>query len=334
MTLRFADPAFLALLAVLPWLALRRRRSGSGGRPAALRYADTRLVAGGGRSWRARLRPLLGGARWLALALTVVALARPQASEARQTVEGEGVDIALALDISGSMASLDFEPQNRLEASKQVIRDFIAARPHDRIGLVIFAQAAFNQSPATADHAVLRRQLDQVKLAPDLGLEDGTAIGLGVANAANLLKESRAKSKVIILLTDGVNNAGEVDPLTAAEAAKALGIRVYTIGAGRPGQVPVPVPGIFGQRMAYQESVIDEATLEKIAEATGGAFFRAHDTAGLAQVYADISRLEPSRYEIRVFERHRELAGWLLGPAIALVALELVLRHTWLRRLP
>lgn len=332
MTFRFAAPLLLALLAMLPWLALRRR--GATALPAALRYADTRLVAGGRPSWRARLRPLLAWSRWLALALTIIALARPQLSQARQTVEGEGVDIALALDISGSMASLDFEPQNRLQASKQVIRDFIAARPHDRIGLVIFAQTAFNQSPTTADHAVLQRQLDQVQLAPDLGLEDGTAIGLGLANAANLLKESKARGKVIVLLTDGVNNAGEVDPLTAAEAARALGIRVYTIGAGRPGQVPVPVPGIFGQRVAYQESVIDEATLQKIAETTGGAFYRAQDTAGLARVYAEINRLEPSRYEIHVFERQRELAGWLLVPALLVVVLELGLRHTWLRRLP
>jgi len=330
MTFRFAAPLLLMLLAVLPWLA----RRGTGALPAALRYADTSLVAGGVASWRVRLQPLLAWSRWLALALTIVALARPQLSQARQTVEGEGVDIALALDISGSMASLDFEPQNRLEASRQVIRDFIAARPHDRIGLVIFAQAAFNQSPATADHAVLQRQLDQVQLAPDLGLEDGTAIGLGLANAANLLKESKARGKVIVLLTDGVNNAGEVDPLTAAEAARALGIRVYTIGAGRPGQVPVPVDGIFGQRVTYQESVIDEATLQKIAETTGGAFYRAQDTAGLARVYAEINRLEPSRYEIHVFERQRELAGWLLVPALLVVALELGLRHTWLRRLP
>jgi len=332
--IRFASPAFLLLLAAIPAMIAWRRRDRRWARPAALRYADLGPALGGRPPWRVRLVPVLPALRWLALALAVVALARPQSGQAQEVVEGEGVDIALALDISGSMASLDFEPKNRLEAAREVIRAFVEARPFDRIGLVIFAAAAFNQSPATVDHGVLLRQLDQVKLATDLGLDDGTAIGLGLASAANMLAASSAKSRVIILLTDGVNNAGEIDPLTAAEAAKALGLRVYTIGAGRPGQVPVPVPGMFGTRTIYQESEIDEETLKRIAELTGGLYFRATDTAGLARVYDQINRLEKSEVEIRSFSRYRELAGWLLAPAIALLALELGLRETVLRSLP
>lgn len=331
---RFASPWLLLLLPLLGLLLVRLRKRRGVGRPAVMRYADLALVAGAPPSWRMRLGRGLPLLRGLALALCVLALARPQTGEGRQRITGEGVDIALALDISGSMASLDFQPDNRLGASKQVIRDFIAQRTFDRIGLVIFASQAFNQSPATLDHAVLQRQLDQVQLATELGLEDGTAIGLGLANAAAMLKDSPAKSKVVILLTDGVNNAGEVDPLTAAEAAKALGIKVYTIGAGRPGQVPVPVQGVFGQRVVYQESVIDEQTLRDIAELTGGAYFRAEDTAGLNAVYDQINQLEKSEVELQSFSRYRELAGWLLAPALALLLLELLLGQTVLRRLP
>ncbi len=335
-TFRFATPWILALLPLAAILALwLRQRRGPRARPAALRYADVGLAAPARASLRVTLRPVLPALRWLALALCIVALARPQTGQAQQIVEGEGVDIALALDISGSMASLDFEPQNRLEAAKQVIRDFIHTREFDRLGLVIFASNAFNQSPATADHAVLLRQLDQVKLAQDFGLEDGTAIGMGLANAANMLKDSRAASRVVILLTDGVNNSGEIDPITAAEAAAALGIKVYTIGAGRPGQVPFPMPGMFGQpQVVYQESEIDEETLRRIADLTGGLYFRAEDSAGLAEIYQQINSLEKSRVEVRSFSRYRELAGWLLAPALALLLLEMILRQTMLRQLP
>ena len=287
-----------------------------------------------GASLRQRLQALLAPARLLALALAIVALARPQSGQARETIEGEGVDIALALDISGSMAALDFQPDNRLEAAKAVIREFVASRQYDRLGLVVFAREAFDQCPITVDHSVLVRQLDQVKLSSELGIEDGTAIGLGLANAAAMLKDQKAKSKVIILLTDGVNNVGQIDPLTAAEAARALGIKVYTIAAARSGQVPVPVDGFFGPRVAYQESQIDEDTLRAIADATGGAFFRAQDTAALRDIYAQIDRLEKSAVELRQWTRYRELFAWWLGPAVALWCLELVLRRTALRTLP
>ena len=335
MIFRFESPWFLALLLLVPvlaaWPLLAKRWS----RPSGLRYADVKLAASAGRSWRVALRPILTGLRIMALALIIIAVARPQTGQAREIVKGEGVDIALALDISGSMASLDFEPQNRLEAAKVVISDFVQGRPYDQIGLVVFASNAFSQSPPTTDHNVLLRLLDRSELATDLGIEDGTAIGMGLANAGNMLKDSDAKSKVIILLTDGDNNAGEIDPLTAAEAAEALGIKVYTIGMGRPGQVPVPVRDAFGgERVIYQESTLDEATLQQIAEITGGRYYRAEDTGGLKQIYEEIDNLEKSQVEVERFTRYQELMAWLLIPALGLVVSEMALRKTVFRKLP
>jgi len=281
------------------------------------------------------MRPVPPVLRMLAIAAIIIGLARPQTIQAREVIHGEGVDIALALDISGSMASLDFEPKNRLEAAKAVISDFVKERPYDKTGLVVFASNAFSQSPPTTDHNVLRRLLERSKLATDIGIEDGTAIGMGLANAANMLKDSNAKSKVVILLTDGVNNAGQIDPFTAAEAAKTLGIKVYTIGMGRPGQVPVPVTDMFGrQSIAYQESALDEEMLQKIARNTGGKYYRAEDTAGLKQIYDEINRLEKSKIEIQRYTRYRELAVWALLPALFILLLEAVLRKTLFRRLP
>ena len=273
--------------------------------------------------------------RLLAIALMVIALAQPQIVQGHETIKGEGVDIALALDISGSMASLDFQPDNRLEAAKQVIGDFVEKRPYDRMGLVVFASEAFNQTPLTLDRNALGRSLDQVDLATDLGLDDGTAIGLGIANAAGMLSNSNASSKVVILLTDGVNNAGEVDPLTAAEAAKALGIKIYTIGAAKPGQVAVPVQNLLGMsQVVYQESQLDEDTLRQVAELTGGKYFRAQDTRGLKAIYDSINSLEKSQVEVQVFNQYQELAGWLMIPALLLLLTELVLSQTLFRRLP
>jgi Ca-activated chloride channel family protein len=269
------------------------------------------------------------------IGLVIIGLARPQTGQAREIINGEGVDITLALDISGSMASLDFEPENRLAAAKRVISDFVQERPYDQIGLVVFASDAFNQSPPTTDHNVLLRLLNRIDLATDLGVEDGTAIGMGLANAGNMLRDSDAKSKIVILLTDGVNNAGQMDPITAAEAAKALEIKVYTIGMGRPGQVPVPVQTAFGgQQIVMQESTLDEATLQAIADTTGGRYYRAADSAQLAQIYDEINSLEQSNIEIESYTRYHELAPWLLLPALLLLIGELVLRKTIFRKLP
>jgi Ca-activated chloride channel family protein len=334
MIFRFASPWLLSLLFLLPILAAWPIFT-KGGRPSALRYADVKLVSKSRRSWRVHARPILSLVRLLVIALVIFALARPQTGQAREIITGEGVDIALALDISGSMASLDFEPQNRLEAAKGVIHDFVGKRPYDQIGLVVFASNAFNQSPPTVDHNVLLRLLGRAQLATELGIEDGTAIGMGLANAANMLKDSQAESKVAILLTDGVNNAGQIDPLTAAEAAKSLGIKVYTIGMGRPGQVPVPVMDVFGrEQVVYQESALDEETLQEIAQITGGRYYRAIDTAELGKIYDEINSVEQSQIEIESYTRYRELAGLLLVPALLILLAEMVLRKTALRKLP
>jgi Ca-activated chloride channel family protein len=329
---RFAHPLWLLALLLPPLLALARWRRE---RPATLQYSDLQLVRGLPRSARLRLRGLPLALRLVALAFLVLAVARPQSGRALEVLRGKGIDTVIALDISGSMAALDFEPQNRLGAAKQVVDEFIAKRRYDRIGLVVFAREAFSQSPPTLDYAVLRRQLAQIELATDLKLDDGTAIGLGLAQAAAMLQESDAQSRVIILLTDGVNNAGQIDPLTAAQAAAALDIKVYTVGAARPGQVPIPVNDPwFGPTTQMIESEIDEETLRRIADETGGLYFRAKDTAGLQQIYAQIDQLEKSQVEVQVFVRYRELAAWLLLPALGLILLELLLRNTLFRTLP
>jgi Ca-activated chloride channel family protein len=336
MDIRLASPWFLTLLLVLPFLTVLLLTSWKRHKPAALRYADVRLAKPSNPvlSWKVFARRLLPLARLIALALMIMALSRPQIVNAQQIIKGEGVDISLAIDISGSMASLDFEPNNRLDAAKLVIEDFVAQRPYDRIGMTVFASEAFSQSPLTIDHNVVTRLLGRLDLAPELGIDDGTAIGLGLANAANMLKDSQADSQVVILLTDGVNNAGQIDPLTAAEAANALGIKVYTIGMGRPGQVPIPQQTLFGEQIVMAESQVDEATLQQIAEITGGKFFRAYDTNELAQVYDEINQLEKSEIEIQTFHRYQELAAFLLIPAILILLAEIILRKTILRQIP
>ncbi len=339
MIFRFASPWLLGLLLCVPlivWWVLRGRKTQ--GRVAGLRYATTALLDDLPISWRIRVHPILFWLRLLVIVLVILALARPQAGQSQEIIRGEGVDIALALDISGGMASLDFELdselQNRLEAAKKVIGDFIQSRSYDRIGLVVFAREAFIQSPPTLDYDVLLNLLNQVELATALEIEDGTAIGLGLANAANMLKDSEAKSRVVILLTDGVNNSGQVDPITAAEAAEALEIKVYTIGAARPGEVPFPYQGAFEVQIIMQESVLDEETLKQIAELTGGLYFRATNTSGLQEIYAQINELEKSDIEIRTYTRYRELAIFLLMPAVSVLLIENFLKHTILRQLP
>jgi len=332
MNFQFASPWLLALVLIVPLLVTRNFLNKNATKPATIKYTKTNLMNGLPTSWRIKMKPLGYVLRMIAITLVILALARPQFVQGRETISGEGVEIALALDISGSMASLDFEPSNRLDASKQVIGDFVVERQYDKLGLVVFASEAFNQSPLTLDHNMLSRSLDQVELATDLGIEDGTAIGLGVANAANMLANSEAESKVVILLTDGVNNSGQIDPLSAAEAAKALGIKVYTIGAARPGQVPVPVQG--SSQIVYQESTLDEETLMQVADITGGMYFRAEDTAGLREIYDEINAMEKSTVEVQVFNHYTELAAIFLIPAVLIILLEVLLRKTVFRTNP
>ena len=327
MSIEFATPVLLLLLPLVLALALMPLWARGWNRQAAMRFGNVAAATGHRRGWKLAARPYVHALGWLALALLVIGAARPQAAEAREILRGEGVDIALALDISGSMAAFDFDPASRLEAAKLVIAEFIEQRTYDRVGLVVFASNSFVHSPPTIDHDALLTLLEDVELAAQLGLEDGTAIGMGLANAANMLKDSEAESRVIVLLTDGVNNRGEVDPLTAAAAAETLGIRVYTIGMGQPG-------GISGGAFGFRRFNIDEAMLREIADRTNGKYFLATDTDGLRSIYDEINALEKSEIEVAVYTQRQELAPWLLIPGAALLFLELLALGTIWRSAP
>ena len=331
---QFATPALLLLLPLVLALALYPLFRRGGARPAAVRFSGVAAARTPSRSRRLRLLPYMPILRWAALALLIIAAARPQTSESSEIVRGEGVDIALALDISGSMAAHDFPPANRLEAAKEVIADFIEQRTHDRIGLVVFASHSFIHSPPTIDHEALTFLLRDVELASRMRLQDGTAIGMGLASAANMLKDSDAKSKVVVLLTDGDNNKGEIDPMTAAAAAETLGIRVYTVGMGQRDGALTTVQSVFGTRVQVGRSNLDEETLKRIADATDGKYFLATDTEALRGIYEEINELEKSEIEVSVFTQRDELAGWLLLPVSALILLELLARGLIFRSAP
>jgi Ca-activated chloride channel family protein len=271
-----------------------------------------------------------------AAALLIVALARPQASHASTSVKASGVDIMLALDVSGSMGSLDLtlggKPADRLSVVKSVVSKFVDQRPNDRIGMIAFAGAPYLVSPLTLDHDWLHRNLARVELGT---IEDGTAIGSALTSAVNRLRPSDAKTKIVVLLTDGVNNTGAVQPSLAADAAAALGIKVYTIGVGSRGQAPTPVVDEDGRtRIVMMDTDVDEQTLTDIAKKTGGAFFRATDTASLERVYARIDAMEKTTREVNHYEHREEKLAWALLPGIALLGLELLLSTTLLRRVP
>ncbi len=316
---RFAHPlAFLLLTlpVVIGYLMLRRRWATL---PPLIQYSDTRLVSNLPLSWRVRLRHLPDILRAIAWIVLVIALARPQSGQAREILRGQGIDIVFALDISGSMDAPDFDPVNRLEAAKSVMIDFINQREFDRIGLVVFADTAFQQAPLTLDYDILIRLIEEIRLAPELGLGTETAIGAGLASAANMLRSSTAATRIIILLTDGANNTGHLAPITVAEAVATLGIRVYTIGMGDP---------------TFQEGELDIVTLTSIAELTGGNYFQANDSIGLQDTYALINNLERSTVERQLFVRWQDQAMFLILTALILLILERVLRHTLFQTLP
>jgi Ca-activated chloride channel family protein len=327
--IQFADPIYLWLLLAVPVVAyfmFRRRRE------AAIKFSDIALLRNVRRSRRVKNRKILHVLRLFALVLLIIALARPQAGKKTTEVSSEGIDIMLALDISGSMKAEDFKPQNRLVAAKEVIKDFVQGRQSDRIGLVIFSRRSFTQCPLTMDYGVLLNFLEQV----DFGMiEDGTAIGMGIANAVNRLRNSDAKSRIIILLTDGINNAGEIDPLTAAEIAKTLGIRIYTIGAGKLGKALYPVDDpIFGRRYVQLENELDEKQLTQVAESTGGKYFRAKSEDMLKSIYQQISELEKTKFKVKEYLQFDQYFPYFLIAAAIAVFLELLLRETLFRRLP
>lgn len=326
------DPWALLLLALLP-LLLRRRRAA---RPPALPYPMLAAVRAVGPGRRARWRWILPALRLAALALLIVAAARPQLGRAASQVRAEGIDIMLAVDVSGSMLAEDFHLDdgraNRLDAVKAVVREFLAKRPNDRVGLVLFAGRPYTQAPLTLDHGWLLANLDRAHVGM---IEDGTAVGSALATAVGRLEASEAKSKVVILLTDGVNNAGKVPPLTAAESAKALGQRVYAIGTGTRGSAPFPQVDPFGRRVYVNVPVdIDEDTLTAVAETTGGRYFRATDTESLRNIYAEIDQLETTSQEGLQYLQYDELYVWFGLAALLLLIGEAALAQTWLRVLP
>ena len=328
----FANPQFLFLLLSLPllgWWYWRRHQRSSG----TIRYSNLDLFKNLPKSSNYLSKHLFFSLRLWALALIIIALARPQSGRTEEEVTTEGIDIVLSLDISGSMLAEDFKPKNRIEAAKLVAEQFISGRRSDRIGMVVFSARSFTQCPLTLDYGVLINFLKKV----DVGMikEDGTAIGLGIANAADRLRNSKAKSKVIILLTDGRNNAGEIDPITAARVAQAFNVRIYTVGVGTRGEALYPVQDpFFGKRYVRMPVDIDDETLTKIADITGGDYFRATDRQSLEKIFSKIDQLEKTKIEVKQFTRYRELfIGWL-AVAMGLIFVEIVLANTKFRKIP
>jgi Ca-activated chloride channel family protein len=335
-TLHFADPAWLwaalagPLVLLVAWL---RERDGA----HALTFPALGRLAGVRRSWRLRLRhlPVVLGA--LGLTLVALALARPQRGFTRESVTTRGVDIVVALDVSDSMAAEDFQPQNRLAVAKQVVADFVQRRTHDRVGLVVFGAASLTQAPPTTDTGLLLRQLEAVKLEM---LPGGTAIGSGLATSLTRLRRSQAKSRIVVLVTDGANNAGEIDPATAADLAKAMEVRVYTVLVGKGGTVPMPMKfqdpfsGRIVTRTVPVEVSVDPALLQRVAERTGGEFFRADDGDALRHIFERIDALEKSEIKLSAWRRYEERFPQVLGAAAALLLLGGLLWLFGLRVLP
>lgn len=331
MSFRFAEPWFLALVpAVLAWTAyaVGRRTTGM----ARLPLPDAGRTFPGARSGWTRLEPMLPWLRALALVLIVVALARPQSGSTSETVVSHGVDVVVALDVSDSMRALDFQPLNRLEVARKTLDEFVARRDRDRIGLVVFGTYATTRCPLTLDHDLLRGLLREVDFAGDE--EGGTAIGMGLATAVQRLRTSDAKSRVVVLLTDGRNNRGQIGPEAAAEAARALGVRVYTIGVGTEGEVPVPVQTPVGERYVMQRIDLDETLLRGVADQTDGMYFRVTDPEALRSTLERIDQLETSEIESKVRVLYAETFPFALGPALVLLGIEWLLGATRLRRIP
>lgn len=326
----FANPNYLYLLLLLiplvAWYIYKLRKS-----QASLQVSSAEAFeAPGTTSWRVYLRHVPFVLRMVAIAVLIVVLARPQSTNSWQNSTTEGIDIVMAIDISTSMLAEDLKP-NRLEAAKDVAASFINGRPNDNIGLVVFAAESFTQCPLTTDHGVLLNLFKDIQ--PGI-IQDGTAIGVGLANAVSRIKDSQAKSKVIILLTDGVNNTGQVAPVTAAEIAKTFGIRVYTIGVGTQGEAPYPIPTAFGVQYQNIPVEIDEQVLKQIASTTGGQYFRATDNASLKEIYSEIDQMEKTKISVQEFsKKQEEYKNWALL-AFVLLLVEVLLRNTVLRNIP
>ncbi len=327
--IEFANPGMLfLLLLIIPiiiWYVLKLKTFN-----AAITFSNFHAFDHVKQSYKNVLRHILFALRILAMAIIIIVLARPQSTNKLKNATSEGIDIVIALDISGSMLAEDFTP-NRIEAAKNVASEFINGRPDDRIGLVIFSSESFTQCPLTTDHAALLNLFRGVKQGM---IEDGTAIGLGLATAINRLNGSKAVSKVVILLTDGVNNAGSISPLTAAEIAKVYGIRVYTIGIGTNGVAPYPVQTPLGIQYQDMEVEIDEPMLKQIAQMTHGQYFRATNTQALREIYGEIDHMEKSRIEVHEFKKFND-EFFIYGLVVLiLLVVEVVMRNTLLKTIP
>lgn len=322
------NPEYLYLLLIIPllilWYWFRHNKTN-----AQLRFSGTQMF-GLGPQYKVWLYHSLFVLRILAIGLLIVALARPQSISRKQNINIEGIDIVMSIDVSGSMLARDFKP-DRLEAAKDVAKDFIAGRPNDRVGLVIFSGEAFTQVPLTTDHTMITNIFDEVKSGM---IEDGTAIGDGLATSVSRLKDSDAISKVVILITDGVNNSGSVDPLSAAELAELYGIRVYTVGIGTQGLAPYPVQTPYGIQMQQMKVQIDEELLKKIATMTGGQYFRATNNKKLKEIYKEIDVLEKSKIDVQEFKKKHEGFLPIALAAFILFAIEITLRFLVFRRFP
>ena len=331
----FGHPYLLLLLLLLPlaaWLKGRR------GKPPAFVYSSVQLLRGVQDVTKSNAGGFLAALRWLSLVFFIIALAQPRLTKFDTTkATASGVDIVVAFDLSGSMAAEDFEIRgervNRVKMAKSVLEKFVAKRPSDRIGLVAFGTQSYIASPITLDHDFLLKNLERMDLNTINGNQ--TAIGSALSTAVNRLRELKSKSKIVILMTDGVNNAGKVDPLTAAEAAKALGVKCYTIGVGTRGEAPMPATDMFGRRGYQMVPVdIDEDTLTKISDMTGGKYFRADNAENFQKIYAEIDKLEKTEADLKKFAQHTELFAWLIALGIVALTAEIVLGQTALRRLP
>lgn len=325
----FAYPELLWLLILLPliatWYILQARKTS-----ATMTISSLKPFEGGRRGLRVYLRHSLPILRALSVGFLIIALARPQNTNSWQKDSIEGIDIMLAMDVSGSMQAMDFKP-NRLEAAKDVAISFINNRPNDNIGMVTFARESFTQCPLTTDHTVLLNMVQDLQMGV---LDDGTAIGMGLATAVNRLKDSKAKSRVVILLTDGSNNMGDITPRMAADIARTFGIRVYTVGVGTRGEAPFPIQTEFGVRIQNVPVDIDEPTLDGIAEVSGGKYFRAVDNETLNEIYKEIDKLEKTRLMTKSFKAYEEKYFVYALIAFLLLLTEFLLRNTLLRSNP
>lgn len=330
--IRFVNPEWLTLLILMPILIYRyvhreRQKRGS------IRFSDLSALQNIVPSLAVRMRHILIVLRIVGIGMLTLALARPQSGREGREVLSQGIDIVLAIDASSSMEATDLAEVSRLEVSKQVVADFAGGRVNDRLGLVVFAGEAYTQCPLTLDYGVFLDFLKDVRIAEEDW--DGTAIGTAIATAVNRLRDSDARSKVVVLLTDGLNNRGEVDPVTAARAAEAVGVRIYTIGAGSEGEITRRVDGgLFGPRNVRVRVEIDEKTLKEVADLTGGRYFRATSEEKLESIYAEIGEMEKTEIKTREYVNYKELFALLLLPGVLLVGLEALLANTRLRRIP